>query len=125
MSRHSLLNAAALNLQFSMNQACCDIGYSMLQHSPFCQFSGFFLFLNAAALKLLPISVFLPMLQHLSLFFFFVPFASFLSSFDSNARTITYNIKYHVNVSKMIIILIKLLSIRALKHINFTRINDF
>ena len=52
MPRHSLLNAAALSLQFSTNHACCDIGNSMLQHSPFCQFSGFFLFPNAAALDL-------------------------------------------------------------------------
>ena len=59
MPRYPLLNAATLNLQFSTNHACCDIGYSMLQHPPFCQFSCLVIFPNVAALVLL--SVFLPL----------------------------------------------------------------
>ena len=132
MPRHPLLNAAALDLQFfhesthatTLGTQCCSIHHSanfrifafflMLRHWNYCQFWSFFQCCGIGS----------PMLQHSSLFFFFVPFSSFLSSFDSNARAITYNIKYHVNVSKMIIILTKLLSIRALKHINFTHIND-
>ena len=45
MLRHWIFN-------FPRVHACCGIGYSMLQHSPFCQFSGFCLFPNVAALGL-------------------------------------------------------------------------
>ena len=130
MLRHWIFN-------FPRVHACCSIGYSMLQHSPFCQFSGFCLFPNAATLGLqccgieatasfsFPSNAAALGNQCCSIhpfFFIFVPFASFLSSFHSNARAITYNIKYHINVSQMIIILTKSLSMRPSNMLNFTHI---
>ena len=133
MLRHWVLNATALNLQFSMNHACCDIGYSMLQHPPLCQFFKFLPFSQCCGIGSSMLrywsycqfwsffqccSIGSPILRHSSIFsslsllhLFFLLLIPMLE--------LTYNIKYPVNVSKMIIILTKLLSVRALKHIKF------
>ena len=111
----------------------------MLRHLRFCLFPDFCLFPNAAALGLQCCGIEATASfnfssnaaalgnQCCSIHSFssiLSLFASFLSSFHSNARTITYNIKYHINVSKMIIILTKLLSMRPSNTLNFTPINS-
>ena len=54
-----------------------------------------------------------------SIFLILYSFWVFFSSFNFNARVITCNIKYHVKVSKMLIMLTKLLSKGTLKYIKF------
>ena len=93
---------------------CCGIRWPMLRHWSYCQFLIFF---QCCGIRY-------RMLQHSCSFPPLSLFASFLHSFASNAQVITYNIKYHIIVSKMIKILTKSLSIGVLKHINFTHINS-
>ena len=118
MPRHSILYLDSLvccfvacrgilNTANFFNFACHGMLHCMLRHGCYCQF-----LISAHAMACNPLC--LGMLLTSS---FLNRFESF--SFDSNARIIICKIKYHVKVSKMIIILTKFLSIGALKYINF------
>ena len=92
-----------LNTASFFKSACLGMLHCMLRHACYCQF---LIFVHAMASNPLCLGMFFT-------FSYFNCFESFSSPFDSNARIIICKIKYHVKMSKMIIMLTKLLSIKT------------